>query len=181
MSQSFIILIYIILLLMQKKMLIQFFKKLSSDSSAMGSLLKDVAVVVGGYLLGKSKIIIILFVIYYIGFTIGSVPYAFFLSLFAALFSIVPYIGNIIGGGIAVFLSFIHSGTTQALIVLGVITAAQILENYIFTPWIIGDEIDLNPFITSFGVILFSSTWRMFEHTRNMEPYAFLLKNKGRF
>ena len=194
-SQSFIILVYIILLLMQKSMFIKFFKKLSSNPSAMGSLLKDSANVVSGYLLGKSKIMLILFGIYYLGFTLGSVPYALFLALFAALFSIIPYIGNIIGGGIAVILSYIYAGGTPALVVVGVIMAAQLLENYVFTPWIIGDQIDLNPFITVFGVILFSSLWGMvgaiislpligvlkvvFEHTKNMEAFAYLINKKG--
>lgn len=190
-SQSFIILVYIILLLMQKSMFINFFKKLSSNPSAMGSLLKNSAAVVSGYLLGKSKIMIILFGVYYLGFTLGSVPYALFLALFAALFSIIPYVGNIIGGGIAVVLSYIYAGSTPALIVVGVIAAAQLLENYVFTPWIIGDEINLNPFITVFGVILFSALWGMvgaiislpligvlkviFEQTKGMDPYAYLI------
>lgn len=191
-SQSLIIFVYIVLLLMQKNMFINFFKKLSSDSSAMASLLGDCAKIISSYLLGKAKIMAILFGIYYLGFTLGSVPYALFLALFAALFSIIPYIGNIIGGGLAVILAYIYSGTTPALIVIGVISAAQLLENYILTPWIIGDETDLNPFITVFGVILFSVLWGMvgaiialplvgvlkviFEHTKGMEAYAYLIK-----
>lgn len=193
-SQSFIILIYVILLLMQKQLFINFLKKLSSNSAAMGLLLKDSAAIVSGYLLGKSKIMLILFGIYYLGFTLGSVPYALFLALFAALFSIIPYIGNLIGGGLAVMLSYIYAGSTPALIVVGVIMAAQLLENYVFTPWIIGDQINLNPFITVFGVILFSALWGMvgaiislpiigvlkviFEHTKGMEPYALLINKK---
>lgn len=195
-SQSFIVLIYIILLLMQKVMFINFFKKLTSNPQAMGSLLKDSAAIVSSYLLGKSKIMLILFGIYYLGFSLGSVPYAMFLALFAALFSIIPYVGNFIGGGIAVILSYIYAGSTPALIVIGVIVAAQLLENYVLTPWIIGDETNLNPFITVFGVILFSALWGMvgaiislpligvlkviFEHTRGMEAYAFLInKNES--
>lgn len=190
-SQSFIVLIYVILLLMQKSMFINFFKKLSTDPSAMGSLLKDSAAIVSSYLLGKSKIMLVLFGIYYLGFTLGSVPYAMFLALFAALFSIIPYVGNFIGGGFAVILSYIYAGSSPALIVVGVIVAAQLLENYVLTPWIIGDETNLNPFITVFGVILFSTLWGMvgaiialpligilkvvFEHTRNLEAFAFIL------
>lgn len=194
-SQSFIILIYIILLLIQKQMFIGFFKRLSSNPAAMASLLKDSAAIVRGYLIGKGKIMLILFGIYYLGFTLGSVPYALFLALFAALFSIVPYVGNLIGGGVAAFLSYIYSGTTPALIVVGVIAAAQCLENYVFTPWIIGDQINLNPFITVFGVIVFSALWGMvgaiislplfgvlkvfFEHTNGMQPYAYIINKKG--
>tara|TARA_R100000935_G_C2816128_1_gene157432 strand:- start:346 stop:1143 length:798 start_codon:yes stop_codon:yes gene_type:complete len=94
-SQSLIIFVYIILLLMQKTMFIKFFKKLSSNPSAMSSLLSDSAQIISGYLLGKAKIMVFLFGIYYLGFTVGSVPYALFLAVFAALFSIIPYVGNV--------------------------------------------------------------------------------------
>lgn len=193
-SQSLIIFVYIILLLMQRNMFIKFFKKLVSNASAMGVVLSDSKKIINNYLLGKGKIMVFLFGIYYLGFTLGSVPYALFLAVFAALFSIIPYVGNIIGGGIAVVLSYLYAGTTPALIVIGVISAAQLVENYILTPWIIGDEIELNPFVTVFGVILFSVLWGMvgaiialpligvlkviFQHTKGMEPYAFLIKKK---
>lgn len=193
-SQSLIIFVYIILLLMQRNMFIKFFKKLVSNASAMGVVLSDSKKIINNYLLGKGKIMVFLFGIYYLGFTLGSVPYALFLAVFAALFSIIPYVGNIIGGGIAVVLSYLYAGTTPALIVIGVISAAQLVENYILTPWIIGDEIELNPFVTVFGVILFSVLWGMvgaiialpligvlkviFRHTKGMEPYAFLIKKK---
>lgn len=191
-SQSFIIFIYIILLLMQKNMFINFFKKLSSNPSGMTLLLQDAAKIVSKYLLGKGKIMAILFGIYYLGFILGSVPYALFLALFAALFSIIPYVGNIIGGGLAVLLSYVYSGATPALIVIGVISLAQLLENYVLTPWIIGDDTDMNPFITIFGVILFSTLWGVvgavislpligvlkviFEHTKDMDAYAYLIE-----
>jgi len=191
-SQSLIIFVYIILMLIQKKMFINFFKKLSSNTSAMTSLLSESSKIISQYLFGKGKIMVFLFCIYYLGFTVGSVPYALFLAIFASLFSIIPYVGNIIGGGIAVILSYLYSGTTPALIVIGVISAAQLVENYILTPWIIGDETNLNPFITVFGIILFSALWGMvgaiialpiigvlnviFEHTKGMEAFAYLIK-----
>jgi predicted PurR-regulated permease PerM len=192
MSQSLIIFVYIVLLLMQKNMFINFFKKMTSNAAAMTSLLSDSSSIIRSYLFGKSKIMIFLFGIYYLGFTLGSVPYALFLAVFAALFSIIPYVGNIIGGGIAVVLSYLYAGTTPALIVIGVISAAQLLENYVLTPWIIGDETDLNPFITVLGIILFSMLWGIvgaiialpiigvlkviFEHTKGMEPFAYFIK-----
>lgn len=193
-SQSLIVLIYVILLLMQKQLFIRFFKRLASNESAMGSMLKESAAVITNYLLGKGKIMAFLFIIYFIGFKVGGVPFALFLALFATLFSIIPYVGNLIGGGIAIILSFLYSGVTPALIVIGVIAAAQLIESYILTPWIIGDEIDLNPFVTIFGIILFSSIWGLvgaiialpiigvlkviFEHTDGMGPYALLLRKK---
>ncbi|MCX2745586.1 AI-2E family transporter [Mangrovivirga sp. M17] len=193
-SQSLLVLVYIVLFLMQKQTFIRFFMKSSSNETAMKSLLSNSSGTINNYLLGKSKVMIFLFGIYYLGFTIGSVPYALFLALFAALFSIIPYVGNIIGGGIAVILSFLYSGTTPALIVIGVMTVAQLFESYVLTPWIIGDEINLNPFITVFCIVLFSILWGIvgaiialpvtgvlkviFEHTKGMEAYAYLLEKK---
>lgn len=191
-SQSLIIFVYIILFLMQKKQFINFFKKQFSNETAISSLLVKSAQTIKNYFVGKGKIMGFLFVIYYIGFLFGSVPYALFLALFASLFSIIPYVGNIIGGGVAVLLSYLYAGSTPALIVIGVISVTQLVENYVLTPWIIGDEINLNPFITIFGIIVFSALWGVvgavislpligvlkviFDHTKGMEAYAYLLK-----
>ena len=193
-SQSLIVFVYIILLLAQKNMFIKFFKKLTPNPSAMVSLLSDSSKIIRDYLFGKSKVMLFLFGIYYIGFSFTDVPYAFFLAAFAALFSIIPYVGNIIGGGIAVLLTFLYSGGISALIVIGVISAAQLVESYVFTPLILGDQINLNPFITIFGIILFSTIWGIvgaiialpvigvlkviFEYTNGMEAYAYLIEKK---
>ncbi|WP_179343345.1 AI-2E family transporter [Winogradskyella ursingii] len=191
-SQSLIVFVYIILILIQKQQFVNFFKKLFSNKAATDSLLTDAASITKSYFVGKGKIMLFLFGIYYLGFMLGSVPYALFLALFAALFSIIPYLGNFIGGGVAVILSYLYAGGTPALIVIGVVSATQLIENYVLTPWIIGDEIDLNPFFTVFGIILFSALWGIvgaiislpligvlkviFEHTKGMEAYAYLLK-----
>ena len=191
-SQSFIMVIYTILFLMQKQMFMRFFKKLVKNEQAGSSILIGSSGIISDYMFGKGLIMFFLFVIYYLGFTLGQVPFALFLALFAALFSIIPYVGNLIGGGVAIVLAYLYSGGTPALIVIAVICVAQLMENYILTPWIIGDKIDLNPFITIFGVILLSVLWGvvgaiialpvlgvlkvLFEHTKGMEAYAYLLQ-----
>ncbi len=194
-SQSLIILIYIILLLMQKKMLHNFFFKLAGkDRIPMRNIINESAQTVSNYLIGKAKIMTILFVMYYIGFLVGSVPYALFLALFAALFSIIPYVGNFVGGGAAFVLASLYSGFTSGLIVIGVVMAAQMLESYILTPLIIGDEINLNPFITIFGVVVFSALWGIvgavialpvtgvlkviFSNVEGLEPYGYLMSKQ---
>ncbi|MFD1062961.1 AI-2E family transporter [Winogradskyella litorisediminis] len=193
-SQSLIIFIYIILFLVQKQQFVTFSKKLFSNEQTVTLLLNDVAKITKSYFIGKGKIMLFLFIIYYIGFTLGSVPYALFLALFAATFSIIPYVGNIIGGGVAIVLSYLYAGSTPALIVIGVISATQLLESYVLTPWIIGDNINLNPFVTIFAIILFSALWGVvgaiialpligilkviFDYTKGMEAYAYMLKKE---
>ncbi len=196
MSQSLIILVYIILFLIQKSMFLNFLFKLVPDSQhqAMHHFQIGARDIVFKYLSGKGKIMAILFVVYYLGFWLSGVPYAFFLALFAALFSIIPYLGVLIGGGAAVLLAYIYSGWPDGLAVFIVITVAQSVENYLLIPWIIGDKTDLNPFITIFGVIVFGSLWGIvgavialplvgllkvfFASTKGLEPYAYLLNKK---
>ena len=190
-SQSFIILVYVILLLMQKGMFHKFLEKLLDNERVADSILSETSRTIRKYLFGKGKLMALLLIIYYVGFRLGGVPYALFLALFATLFSIIPYIGNLIGGGVAVVLAYLYSGITPALVVVGVITLAQLLENYVLTPWIIGDEIDLNPFITVFGIVLLSAIWGLvgaiialpiigvikdiLKHIKGMDPYVYLL------
>lgn len=193
-SQSLITFVYVVLFLLQKNQFIGFFMRLTTKEVAMSEILSASAKLISSYLLGKGKIMTLLFGIYYVGFEFGGVPYALFLALFAALFSIIPYVGNIIGGGIAVILSYTFAGSSSALLVVAVISAAQLLENYVLTPWIIGEQIDLNPFITVFGVLLYSSLWgvvgaiislplvgvikTIFEYSTGLEAYAYLMKKK---
>lgn len=191
-SQSFLIFIYIILFMLQKKMFMRFFEKLVDNENVGHKILKGSSQIISSYMFGKGIIMCFLFIIYYLGFTLGGVPFALFLALFAALFSIIPYVGNLIGGGVAVILAYLYSGGNSALIVIAVIAVAQLMENYILTPWIIGNKIDLNPFVTIFGIILLSVLWGvvgaiialpvlgvlkvLFEHTKGMQPYVYLLE-----
>jgi predicted PurR-regulated permease PerM len=195
-SQILIILIYIVLFLLQKDMFHNFLKKLvkTEEEETVSMILQESGSIVNKYLVGKGKIMLILFVAYYIGFLAGSVPYALFLAIFAALFSIIPYIGNLIGGGVAMVLAYLYTGAFAGVVVFVVVSIAQFVESYILTPWIVGDEIDLNPFMTIFGVILFSSLWGapgavialplvgaikvLFSHIKGLEPYAFLFAKK---
>ena len=192
-SQSFIILIYIVLMLAQKKMLHNFLYKLAGQNSvAMNKIIKESGQTVSRYLIGKGKVMVLLFVMYYIGFLIGSVPYALFLALFAAFFSIIPYVGNLVGGGAATILASLYSGFTAGIIVFSVVAIAQVFESYVLTPWIIGEEIELNPFMTIFSVVVFSALWGIvgaiialpvagvlrviFSHTNGLEPYGYLME-----
>src|SRR5680860_1910891 len=82
--------IYTILFLMQKQMFMRFFKKFVKNEQAGSSILIGSSGIISDYMFGKGLIMFFLFVIYYLGFTLGQVPFALFLALFAALFSIIP-------------------------------------------------------------------------------------------
>jgi predicted PurR-regulated permease PerM len=97
--------------------------------------------------------------VYVTAFSLAGVPYAPFLALLIALSSFVPFVGNLVGGAIAVVLAVASSGGSAALVVLGVLALAQALENYVLEPMIVGKSLDLNPFMTIFAVFGFGVLW----------------------
>lgn len=111
------------------------------------------------YIWGMLKDITAMAVVYAIGFMIGGIKHAILLAIIAAVFSFLPYIGNIIGGGTAAVIAMISGEPSSFLIVVGVMTVAQIIENYTLSPLLVGDAVGLNPFFSIVSIILISMVW----------------------
>jgi predicted PurR-regulated permease PerM len=74
--------------------------------------------------------------------------------------SLIPYVGNVIGGLIAVAFGFaLGDGLTVVLGVIGTMTLAQVLENNVFQPWIIGSQVSMNPLFTFMSIVAFGLIW----------------------
>src|SRR5699024_1459304 len=127
--------------------------------STANRAIEDCIKICSKFLFGRSLIVLILIGIYTLGFWLGGVSYFFFLALIAGLLSIIPILGNIIGGGIACILALVTGGPVSLLIVLGVIIIGQMIGDYVLTPWIVGDVIKLNPFMVIVSVIAFTLLW----------------------
>lgn len=111
------------------------------------------------YIWGMLKDVTAMAIVYAIGFLIGGIQHAFLLAIIAAVFSFLPYIGNIIGGGTAAILATVSGEPSSFLIVVGVMTVAQIIENYTLSPFLVGDAVGLNPFFSIVSIILISMVW----------------------
>ena len=161
-SNAFLSIIYIVLFLMQRRRFLEFGRRIApaGDRKKMADAIREAADVSGDYLMGKLKIMGILAVVYAIGFMIGGVKFGILLAVEAAIFTLIPYVGNLIGGGIAVVFAMVSGGgTSGALVVVAVMTLAQLLENYLLQPVIVGDEVDLNPWATIVVVVAFGMLW----------------------
>ena len=112
------------------------------------------------YLFGRFILILILALLYLAGFSIVGLKHALFISLIAALFSLIPYVGNIIGLALAIAMSFLSQGDAGQIIgILIVFSIAQFIESYLLEPFIVGAEVDLNPVIVIVGVVLGGIVW----------------------
>jgi predicted PurR-regulated permease PerM len=157
----FIVVIYLVLFLIERRRIRDLILKYAERSNRVDAKeIMDQAISHSGkYVVGLLKVIGILSVLYSIGFSIGGVPYAIFLAVLAALFAIIPFLGNIIGGGIAAALALATSGPAAALTVIVVMIIVQMVDNYILQPLVVGNDIDLSPLATIFSILAFSFLW----------------------
>ncbi|GAB2778526.1 AI-2E family transporter [Rhabdobacter roseus] len=156
-----LMIVYVVLLLSQRERIKGAILKAvpKAEQPRAHKALKEIRETAGGYLWGILKVISILAAMYAVGFLIGGVKYAVLIALITALFAIIPYLGNIIGGSLACLLALVSGDSSSVLVVLGVMTVAQVVESYFLEPLIVGRQVGLNPFITIACVVGFSALW----------------------
>lgn len=159
------------------------------------SVIHQSTVIAQKYLLGRFILIFILAGLYLAGFAVSGLQYAFFIAFIAALFSLIPYIGNIIGLALALGMSFISGGETGQLVgVVITFSIAQFVESYILEPYVVGDKVDLNPVVTIVVVVLGGIVWGVmgmilaipvigilkvvFDNVDSLKPFGYVLDEK---
>ena len=126
----------------------------------VGEILNKSAQVTQQYLVGKIVLIAILAALYSVGLGLSGVENFIIISILAANLSIIPYLGNIIGFGIAMTYGLITSGDTGLLAgIVITFSVAQFVESYILEPYIVGDRVDLHPFFVILAAVLGNSLW----------------------
>lgn len=146
------------------------------------------------YMIGKLILMGILAVLYAIGLGISGIDNFILISLLASLLTLIPYIGNIIGILIAIALGYVTSGEISVLIgIIATFSIAQFVESYILEPYVVGDRVDLHPFVVILVVVIGNMLWGVigmviaiplmaiisvvFLHIPLLRPYGILLSN----
>lgn len=110
------------------------------------------------YLKGLFFIMTISGLLTYIGLYFLGIEYALFLGTLTALLTPIPYIGVFISAIIPITLALITKDSLwYAAGVLIIFAVVQFLEGYVFTPKIMGDNVNINPLIIVLGLIIFGS------------------------
>ena len=118
------------------------------------------AKVVTQYLQGKLILIGILSVVYSIGLGISGVSNFILVSVIAAVLTIIPFIGNIIGFCMALAFGYLTTGEASTLIGITLtFVISQFLESYVLQPYVVGDKVDVHPLFVILAVILGNYIW----------------------
>ena len=117
-------------------------------------LAKECDEVLAAFLKGQLMVMLLLGITYGVGLWIVGLQFALLVGLIAGLASIVPYMGFIVGIGIALIMAVFQfdSGWPIAGVVL-VFMMGQALEGMVFTPLLVGDKIGLHPVAVIFAVM----------------------------
>ena len=118
-------------------------------------LAKDCDLVLGHFLRGQLSVMLALAVVYSLGLWWVGIELALLIGLFAGMVSFVPYLGFIVGvaaAGIAALVQF-HD-VLHVLQVVLVFAVGQVLESFVFTPFLLGDRIGLHPLGVIFAIMV---------------------------
>ena len=88
-------------------------------------------------------------VLYGVGFGLVGLQYGVAIGLTLGFLNIIPYLGNIIGLGVALPLAFFQPGGGWELVAMvgAVFCAVQAVEAYLLTPRIMGEKTGLHPMV----------------------------------
>ena len=155
-------------------------------------VLNDTQQITVKYLGGLFLMIVCLWVMYGIGFSLLGVENAIFFAILCGLLEIVPFVGNLTGTGITIAMSLVQGGDMNMVIgIILVYGAVQFIQTYLLEPMIVGAEVSINPLFTIVGLVAGELIWGIpgmilaipllgitkivFEHVEPLKPFAYLI------
>lgn len=193
-----LVMAYIFLFLYYRNHIRQFILKLTAPSqrSEMDEVIFSVSHVSQQYLVGLAKMIVCLWIMYGIGFSLLGVHNAFFYAILCGLLEIIPFIGNLTGTTITVLVAAVHGSSPAVLggiiLTYGIV---QFIQGWVLEPFILGHEVKINPLITIVALVFGSLIWgipgiflalpltAMFkivcDHIESLKPIGFLIGQVG--
>lgn len=154
----FVTIIMSIYILLQRDDIVRFMKKLANalfkeeTCKTLGKYFKRGNEVFFKFISSQLLDAIIVGIITSIAMLIMNVKYAVLLGFIIGLFNIIPYFGAIVGVGIAIIVTLITGGLSQAIWMGVVIVILQQIDANIINPKIVGDSLSLSPILVIFAV-----------------------------
>ncbi|MBK8846635.1 MAG: AI-2E family transporter [Bacteroidetes bacterium] len=161
-SNFILVLVYFVFLLYYRGHLKHFFIKLTpvSNQIEMEQVLEKSAHISQQYLLGLSKMIVCLWIMYSIDFGLLGVKNFLFFAVLCGVLEIVPFLGNIIGTTLTFTIMALHGASPFMLggivVTYGVV---QFIQGWFIEPFILGLQVKINPLFTIIALVLGQLIW----------------------
>ena len=193
-SDLLLIPIYLFFFLYYRRFLKEFLYKLfrNKQKSFLNIMVRKIYNVQRNYLVGLTKVMLIVGILNTIGLLTLGIENAIFFGFFAALLLLIPYVGILIGSLIpAVIALATKDSIWYAFGVVAILGFVQFLEGNFITPKITGSKVSMNSFVAIISLILFSMLWGIsgmivalpvvaslkiiFDNTPGYHAYGFLI------
>ncbi|MGR3810888.1 AI-2E family transporter [Jiulongibacter sp. NS-SX5] len=130
------------------------------DTSEYIELIDGSKKAIQNYFQGFIKVTLILAVLNCLGLFVLGIENALFYGVFAALLSVIPYIGVFIGSLLPAFMALITKDSAwYAVGVIGWMSIVQFLEGNLITPNVVGDKLKINPFMVLIFLLVAGKIW----------------------
>ena len=108
---------------------------------------------IGKWLKAQVILSVIVFISVFIGLWLLNVDYALLLALLAGMFEIIPFVGPVFSGGVAILISLSNSFTV-ALYILALFVIVQQVESHVLVPSVMRFTTNLNPALVIIALML---------------------------
>ena len=149
--------IYTFLILLYRTHFMVFLSKIfkKEHHERLHDILMQIKFAVKSYIIGLIIETIAVATLTSIGFMIIGLEYAILLGIITGILNLIPYIGILFAGILSVVASLTSS--TDLSIVVGVIIVTlvvQLIDNNILVPMIVSSKVEINAFVSIFGIII---------------------------
>lgn len=154
--------VYTFLLLYYKKHLIDFFYEISEKSRKLnvGEVLQETNTTIQRYTSGLLIEALIIAVLYSVTLLFLGIQYAILLAVLGALLNMLPFIGGIVGIALPLIMATLtKDGYTTQLLILGIYTVIQFIDNHFIVPGIVSSRVKINALISIVIVLLGGALW----------------------
>ena len=194
-----LVLVYTFLFMYYRSHIKRFILKVipKKDDDNAENAIKGIEKVALQYLTGMGLMILCLWIMYSIGFSLLGLKNSIFFAMLCAFFEIIPYIGNITGNLLAALMAYTQGGGMPMIIgILITYSLVQFLQTYILEPLVVGTNVNINPLFTILGLVAGELIWGIAglilaipllaifkiicDHIPSLKPYGYLIgQEKG--
>ncbi|MFL5752008.1 MAG: AI-2E family transporter [Bacteroidia bacterium] len=149
--------IYTFLILLYRTLFIKFLHKLVHKNyhSNMVDIVLKIKEVIQNYIVGLLIEMGIVAVLTSTGFMLIGVPYAILLGVIGAVLNLVPYIGSLCAGLIAIIAALINSSELSSVIGVVVVNiTVQLIDNNFLVPRIVASKVKINALVSIVAVFI---------------------------
>ncbi len=185
---------YLFFILYYRDLFKEFFFRISPDDqhAKVASILFHIQKVIQNYLSGLLTVIVIIAVLNSSALLIIGIKHALFFGIFAALLTIIPYVGVFIGSWLPTLYALaMYDSIWVPIAVIGSFTLIQSLEGNFITPNIVGSKVSINPLVAIIALLAGAEVWGIsgmimfvpftamvkviFDHVDALKPIGLLL------